>query len=81
MVSSAFALVAEGLGVSLVPALNLPEKRHGLRVLKLSEPIYRELGWAVSRHGVDSPLVRAFLQLASTDAVHQASYRVANHRD
>lgn len=39
--SSAFALVREGLGVSLVPELTLPKERRGLRVLPLDVPIER----------------------------------------
>ncbi|WP_416770288.1 LysR family transcriptional regulator [Pseudomonas sp. RHF3.3-3] len=39
--SSAFALVREGLGVSLVPELTLPKERRGLRVLPLAVPVER----------------------------------------
>ncbi|WP_017905288.1 LysR family transcriptional regulator [Pseudomonas asplenii] len=39
--SSAFALVREGLGVSLVPELTLPKERRGLRVLQLEVPVER----------------------------------------
>ena len=34
--SSAFALVREGVGVTLAPELTLPENRRGLRVLPLT---------------------------------------------
>lgn len=66
--SSAFALIAEGLGVSLVPALHLPppgEARRGLRIRELATPIERPLALAVAPASVDSPLVEAFLQVAA----------------
>ncbi|MDQ0976904.1 LysR family transcriptional regulator [Pseudomonas synxantha] len=40
--SSAFSLVREGVGVTLVPESTLPAQRQGLRVMPLSVPIHRE---------------------------------------
>lgn len=40
--SSAFSLVREGVGVTLVPQMTLPAQRQGLRVMPLSEPLRRE---------------------------------------
>lgn len=40
--SSAFSLVREGVGVTLVPEMTLPVQRQGLHVLPLSVPIHRE---------------------------------------
>lgn len=40
--SSAFSLVREGVGVTLVPEMTLPVLRQGLHVLPLSVPIHRE---------------------------------------
>ncbi|MFC3282122.1 LysR family transcriptional regulator [Litchfieldella rifensis] len=63
--ASAFALIREGLGVSLVPVLNLPEERRGLRVLRLETPIYRDLGLEVAPQSTDSAIALAFLHMAS----------------
>jgi len=61
--SSAFALVREGVGVSLVPALTLPENRRGLRVLRLAAPLYRSFGLAASAQAVDSAPVQALFAM------------------
>jgi len=60
--SSAFALVREGVGVTLVPELTLPENRQGLRVLELSEPIYRRFG-LVSHNKANTKAVKAFFDM------------------
>ncbi|WP_315131552.1 LysR family transcriptional regulator [Achromobacter marplatensis] len=65
--SSAFALVREGLGVTLVPALTLPENRRGLRVLRLALPLYRSFGLAASAQAADSPSVRALFSMLQRD--------------
>ena len=61
--ASAFALVREGVGVTLVPSLTLPEARKGLRVLPLQSPIYRHFGLICSEVGKASHAVRAFLEV------------------
>ncbi|MBI6907220.1 LysR family transcriptional regulator [Pseudomonas palleroniana] len=40
--SSAFSLVREGIGVTLVPEMTLPAQRQGLRVMPLNAPVQRE---------------------------------------
>jgi DNA-binding transcriptional LysR family regulator len=65
--SSAFALVREGLGVTLVPALTLPENRRGLRVMRLALPLYRSFGLAASAQAADSPSVRALFSMLQQD--------------
>ncbi|MFP3495944.1 LysR family transcriptional regulator [Pseudomonas sp. SIMBA_059] len=40
--SSAFSLVREGIGVTLVPEMTLPAQRQGLRVMPLKAPVQRE---------------------------------------
>ncbi|MGZ0717603.1 LysR family transcriptional regulator [Pseudomonas palleroniana] len=40
--SSAFSLVREGVGVTLVPEMTLPAQRQGLRVMPLKAPVQRE---------------------------------------
>lgn len=42
--ASAIALVREGVGVSLVPESTLPEKRKGLRTVRLDPPLFRRFG-------------------------------------
>ena len=68
--SSAFALVREGVGVTLAPELTLPENRRGLRVLPLTAPVRRRFGLAASRAAVDTPAVRAlFATLQAHDGL------------
>lgn len=64
--ASAFAMVREGLGVSLAPALSLPGDKRGLRILDLDQPVYRELALEVSPHSAQVPAVRALLDAAAT---------------
>ncbi|GGY01070.1 LysR family transcriptional regulator [Litchfieldella qijiaojingensis] len=71
--ASAFALIREGLGVSLVPELNLPEDRRGLRVLRLETPIHRDLGLEVAPRSAESSIALAFLRMASQVATHPKS--------
>jgi len=40
--NSAFSLVREGVGVTLVPEMALPVQRNGLRVMPLTVPLHRE---------------------------------------
>lgn len=68
--SSAFALVREGVGVTLAPELTLPENRRGLRVLPLAVPVRRRFGLAASRAAADTPAVRAlFATLQAHDGL------------
>jgi DNA-binding transcriptional LysR family regulator len=61
--SSAFTLVREQVGVSLVPEMTLPDSRQGLRILPLAEPLHREF-WLVAAPGREaSPAVRALLEM------------------
>ncbi len=69
--ASAFALVREGVGVTLVPSLTLPDTQKGLRVLHLRTPIYRHFGLVCSHVGCASPAVSAFLHVV----------RATNQRD
>ena len=58
---SAAVLVKEGMGVALVPESALPADRHGLRVIPLHPPAWREFGLVSSQAGRASAAVRAFL--------------------
>jgi DNA-binding transcriptional LysR family regulator len=57
---TAFELIREGMGLSLVPESMLPLARQGLRVLNLAKPIYREFGLVCSEAGRPSPAMHAF---------------------
>ena len=59
--NSAFSLVRERLGVTLVPRSTLPEQRQGLRVLPLSIPVERVFALVPAQGGEPGALVRAFL--------------------
>ena len=59
--TTAFALISEGMGISIVPASTLPVDRRGMRVFELSKPIYREFGLVCSPAGEHTPSAQAFL--------------------
>lgn len=61
--SSAFSLVREGVGVTLVPQITLPAQRQGLCVMPLSVPVYREFALVGSTSRSPSPAVNALLQM------------------
>jgi DNA-binding transcriptional LysR family regulator len=61
--SSAFTLVREQVGVSLVPEMTLPDSRQGLRILPLAEPLHREFGLVAAPGREGSPAVRALLEM------------------
>lgn len=63
--TSAFALVREGVGVTLVPEPTLPEDQRGLRMLRLAEPLYRQFGLLVSARARGSAAVQALLKVAA----------------
>ncbi len=68
---SAFALVREGLGVTVVPEPTLPADRRGLRVLPLKEGLHRYFGLRCSEASSENPAVPSFLNLARDAVVHQ----------
>lgn len=59
--SSAFTLVREQVGVTLVPELTLPANRQGLRVVPLTTPIHREFALVLARGRAPSAAVQALL--------------------
>ncbi|MEB7883774.1 LysR family transcriptional regulator [Serratia fonticola] len=59
--TTAFALIGEGMGISIVPASTLPLDRRGMRVFELSKPIYREFGLVCSQTGQNSPSAQTLL--------------------
>lgn len=60
---TAFALIRDGMGVSLVPESTLPDDRQGMRVIALECPHYREFGLVCSSAGSESKPAQAFLDL------------------
>lgn len=59
--SSAFSLVRERLGVTLVPLSTLPEQRQGLRVLPLSSTVEREFALVSAPGQEPGAMAQAFL--------------------
>ncbi|QBF26341.1 LysR family transcriptional regulator [Pseudomonas tructae] len=59
---TAFALVGEGMGVSIVPASTLPKDLRSVRVYDLHPPIYRRFGLVGSVAGQLSPAAQALLR-------------------
>lgn len=61
--SSAFSLVREGVGVTLVPEMTLPAQRQGLRVMPLAVPVHREFSLVASQTCPPSPAAHALLKM------------------
>jgi DNA-binding transcriptional LysR family regulator len=62
-VPTILAMVQEGLGVSIVPAMNIPDVMPGLAALRLDPPAYRHLSLATLSGGAP-PAVEAFIDQA-----------------
>ncbi len=62
--ASAIALVREGVGVSLVPESTLPEKRKGLRVMRLIPPLFRRFGLIAAPGRKPSRATNLLIELA-----------------
>lgn len=61
--SSAFTLVRENIGVTLVPEMTLPGNRQGLRVLPVHPRIHREFALVAALDKKTSPAVQALLDM------------------
>ncbi|MFL1553223.1 LysR family transcriptional regulator [Pseudomonas sp. D47] len=61
--NSAYSLVREGVGVTLVPEMALPAQRNGLRVMPLTVPLYREFALVGSPALPTSAAVSALLKM------------------
>lgn len=61
--SSAYSLVREGVGVTLVPEMALPAQRTGLRVMPLTVPLHREFALVGSPTLPPSAAVSALLKM------------------
>lgn len=61
--NSAYSLVREGVGVTLVPEMALPVKRNGLRVMPLTVPLYREFALVGSPTRPPSAAASALLKM------------------
>jgi DNA-binding transcriptional LysR family regulator len=66
--SSAFTLVRENLGVTLVPEMTLPADRQGLRVIALAPRIERVFSLVLPAGQTPSPAVQALLDLLADTA-------------
>ena len=70
--SSAFTLVRENLGVTLVPEMTLPAERQGLRVIGLLPRIERVFSLVLPAGQTPSSAVQALLDLVAETAVATA---------
>ncbi|MFB3305939.1 LysR family transcriptional regulator [Pseudomonas sp. AMR01] len=61
--NSAYSLVREGVGVTLVPEMALPAQRNGLRVMPLTVPLHREFALVGSPSRAPSAAVNALLKM------------------
>lgn len=62
--ASAIALVRESVGVAIVPESTLPEKRKGLRVVRLDPPLFRHFGLMAAMGRKPSPATDLFMEWA-----------------
>ncbi|MDT4837018.1 HTH-type transcriptional regulator GltC [compost metagenome] len=67
--TTAFALISEGMGVSMVPASTLPKDFHNMRIYELSPPIYRRFGLVCSVSGQESATAQEFLKQVRKSAL------------
>ena len=63
--SSAFTLVRENIGVTLVPEMTLPSQLQGLRVVPLKPRIDREFALVVAANKPPSAAVQALMGMLS----------------
>jgi DNA-binding transcriptional LysR family regulator len=64
-----FAMVREGLGITLVPRTMLPKKLEGVVALPLDPPQPLQVGLAVRSHDMASPAAELFIEMAQTCTV------------
>lgn len=67
--TTAFALISEGMGVSIVPASTLPKDFRNMRIYELSPPIYRRFGLVCSESGHESAAAQEFLKQVRKSAL------------
>jgi molybdate transport repressor ModE-like protein len=60
---SVLTMVKEGLGVTMLPAMSLPDEMNGIHALSFNPPRYRELRAIVNNTKTISPAAQAFLQI------------------
>jgi DNA-binding transcriptional LysR family regulator len=58
------AMVREGLGITLLPSMLVPEKLENIQMLPLDPPIYMQLGLVVKSQETVSPTAKIFMQVA-----------------
>jgi DNA-binding transcriptional LysR family regulator len=68
------AMVAEGLGVTIVPEMILPDRTDGMKILHLSPRSYRQLSLGVRSLAQATPATRAFIEI--TQAVVAQKYEL-----
>ncbi|MGO0059628.1 LysR family transcriptional regulator [Brevibacillus fluminis] len=60
------AMVKQGLGITILPQMALPDDTKGISAVRLDPPVYRHLGLAVQSSAAASPAVRTFIREAET---------------
>lgn len=70
------AMVVEGLGVTIVPEMILPDRTDGMKVLHLSPRSYRHLSLGVRSLAQATPAARAFIEI--TQAVVAQKYELVS---
>ncbi|GHO79735.1 hypothetical protein KSD_75060 [Ktedonobacter sp. SOSP1-85] len=76
-----FAMVREGLGITLLPRTMLPEKLEGVAALPLDPPQQFQIGLGVQSQEAASPGAKLFVQTALTWMQEQLSQLPSALRD
>ncbi len=76
-VSTILAMVREGLGISIVPRMSLPNDVQGIAALHLEPPAYRQLALGVLSLASASPAVAAFMQQAQRTVETESKFKLA----
>ncbi len=67
------AMVREGLGITILPRMMLPDKLEGIAAIPLDPPLKVQIGLAVRSQETASPAARLFVQTAVAWVQEQAS--------
>lgn len=67
---SAYSLIREGMGLSIVPFSTVPDDARGLRILSLAKPLYRKFGLVVGETTSPSPPTACFIDFLQSESLH-----------
>lgn len=78
---TAYSLIREGMGLSIVPFSTVPDDVRGIRVMELTEPLYREFGLVLATPDNQSLVVTALVdQIQKSLNQYQISGRTTSRK-